>query len=345
MFKNLIVIIILSIGFNSSAQYKTWSLEASYGANNISDQSAVIRSNEYLSHFEGLVRHNFSPTFGVGAYLGYSSLNLSDFNSNPIDVDFFRGNISAIIDVFDIVDMRNDTFTILAHSGPGVSYIDNGLDDQYMFNLSSGITGLFKLSNNVALKIDYTLTAQFDQNKTLDGVFTTRNTQSNSFVNNLSVGVAFYLNNKAEDEVHADWYVPEKSADTVYVKTETVIKERVLVAPTEVVSEKDTYIINENVFFDHDSDVINESGLNALAKAIEIVNDDNEILLIGYASATESSDEYNLELSKRRAENVKRKLVLGGANPDRIKIEFRGKDYSKTEEVHDLARTVKIIVK
>ena len=189
------------------------------------------------------------------------------------------------------------------------------------------------------------MTAQFDQNRTLDGYFATRNTQSNSFVNNLSVGLAFYLNNKDEDEVHADWYVPERLVDTVYVKTQTIIREKTRVLPAPVVNKGCDCILNENIFFEHDSDVINSTGLNALAKTIEYINEGSEVTLIGYASATSSSDEYNLELSKRRVNSVKEKLVSAGANANKIKTEFKGKDFSKNEDVHDLARTVKIIVR
>jgi outer membrane protein OmpA-like peptidoglycan-associated protein len=343
IFKLLTVTLVLLIGFSSNAQYKRWSLEASFGANNVSDQSATIRDNEYLSHYEGAVRYNFSPTFGLGGYVGYSDLNLRNFEGNALDSQFGRFNISAVVDVFDIVDMRNDTFTLLAHSGPGVSYLNNRLDDQYTFNISNGITGLFKLSNKLALKVDYTMTAQFDQANTLDGFFRTRNTQTNSFVNNLSVGLAFYLNNDDEDEEHADWYVRERLVDTVYIKQ--FVKERTIVTTPVVTKQECDCILNENVFFEHDSDVINKTGLNALAKTIDYVNSGSEIIIVGYASNTKSSSEYNMDLSKRRANNVKRKLVEAGANPNKIKVTFKGKDFNKEESVHDLARTVKIIVR
>jgi hypothetical protein len=37
--------------------------------------------------------------------------------------------------------------------------------------------------------------------------------------------------------------------------------------------------------------------------------------------------------------------VEAGANPNNIKVTFKGKDFNKEESVHDLARTVKIIVR
>lgn len=343
MIKSLIVVLMLSIGFSSSAQYKRWSLEASYGANNVSDQSATIRGNEYLAHYEGVARYNFSPTFGLGGYFGYSDLNLSNFEGSPLDMDFFRANLSAVVDVFDIVDMRNDTFTLLAHSGPGLSYLDNGMDDQYTFNISSGITGLFKVSNNLAIKVDYTMTAQFDQSNTLDGFFRTRNTQSNSFVNNLSVGLAFYLNNDDEDEVHADWYTPERLVDTIYIKE--VIRENTKIVNVPFRDNGCNCIYSENVFFEHDSDVIDKTGLNALAKTIQYINNGSEVTLIGYASDTKSSAKYNLELSRKRVVSVKEKLVSAGVSSSKISIRYEGKDYAKSEEVHDLARTVRIVIR
>ncbi len=79
------------------------------------------------------------------------------------------------------------------------------------------------------------------------------------------------------------------------------------------------------VYFAHDMDNIQADFDAYLKQMVKVVNShtDLRIKIIGHTDSN-GSDAYNVDLSKRRAHNVKRVLVGYGMPEDRVVIEFRG---------------------
>ena len=91
------------------------------------------------------------------------------------------------------------------------------------------------------------------------------------------------------------------------------------------------------VYFDHDKDVLKPEFEVYLTKMADIVNShsDLRIKIIGNTDSN-GSDEYNVELSERRAEQVQGFLEKVGVPADKIVIEYRGeKDPVKSNETPD----------
>ena len=84
--------------------------------------------------------------------------------------------------------------------------------------------------------------------------------------------------------------------------------------------------IQEIVYFDFDKKVVREDSLQTLDKVAELMkaNPDTALVLAGHTD-NYGSDEYNVGLSKARAETVKAELVARGVPADMIKTEWFGK--------------------
>lgn len=79
------------------------------------------------------------------------------------------------------------------------------------------------------------------------------------------------------------------------------------------------------VYFDHDKDELKPEYYSYLKDMVRIVQShtDLRIKIIGHTDSN-GTDEYNINLSERRADNVKAFLVSLGIKPDKVVIEFRG---------------------
>ena len=84
-------------------------------------------------------------------------------------------------------------------------------------------------------------------------------------------------------------------------------------------------IVKNDVSFDVDKDDVQYTFRPSLYRVGNVVKryDQTVIHVIGYTDSTGAAD-YNEDLSYRRAENVKRELVLAGVPESRIRIEGRG---------------------
>lgn len=79
------------------------------------------------------------------------------------------------------------------------------------------------------------------------------------------------------------------------------------------------------VYFDHDKDDLKvhyESYLNHMARIVNS-HSDLRIKIIGHTDSN-GSDSYNVGLSERRAEHVKKFLINAGVPSDKVVIEYRG---------------------
>ncbi len=79
------------------------------------------------------------------------------------------------------------------------------------------------------------------------------------------------------------------------------------------------------VYFDHDKDVLKVEYESYLKRMVDIVlsHTDLRIKIIGHTDSN-GTDEYNVDLSQRRAERIKKFLTDQGLPSDRVVIEYRG---------------------
>jgi outer membrane protein OmpA-like peptidoglycan-associated protein len=97
--------------------------------------------------------------------------------------------------------------------------------------------------------------------------------------------------------------------------------------PKEIIAETKKEIVIKNILFDFDYSSINSEFYPNLGTLLNYLknNPDAKIELVGYADSR-GTDEYNMELSLRRASAVNDYLVKGGANPANIKISNYGEN-------------------
>ena len=79
------------------------------------------------------------------------------------------------------------------------------------------------------------------------------------------------------------------------------------------------------IYFDHDKDSLKPEFIPYLINMCRIVNmhTDLRIKIIGHTDSN-GTDEYNVDLSARRAEVIKQFIISQGIKADKVVIEFRG---------------------
>lgn len=79
------------------------------------------------------------------------------------------------------------------------------------------------------------------------------------------------------------------------------------------------------LYFEHDKDFISDLNEDYIKEMVGVVlsHSDLRIRIIGHTDSN-GSNSYNIDLSERRANNVKRLLIKYGLPEDRIEIEYRG---------------------
>ena len=352
------LLLFMLVSLTASAQYDRWAVGADFGVHAVGDQSALV--TDAFNHYGLTARYSINPTVSVGLSGGFDNLTLEDLSGDVTETNYARINAEAFIDIFDILDLQNNTVTLLGHGGPGYSFIRNSgrftpsimpLDPEKfsgykddVFNITGGLTALVKINSSLAASLGYRTTANITQDRTLDGYMPIANADINSTVTNFTVGLTFYFGKKNSKYEHADWYVaPDPVYSNTYITTNNITREYV----RNISESKCDCDAIEFVFFDHDKHKIKEEGLNAITKAYTYLDIDKnaQLYIRSFASATSSSDAYNKELASKRGNVVYEKLESMGADMNRVSVFTIGKDFSWADEsIHDVARRVELVI-
>ena len=116
----------------------------------------------------------------------------------------------------------------------------------------------------------------------------------------------------------------------------------------EIMDKQMKNFIFEPVNFDHDSSIVKTEFHPYLKELADIVmsHSDLRIKIIGHTDAV-GTNEYNIGLSKRRAESIKTFLIKQGLKGDRIEIEYKGETQpigtNNTDEGKQQNRRVDVI--
>ena len=343
-----VFVVFLSLTTFAQKEYRQWAIGAEFGAHSVSDESAI--STDPYNHFGLDVRYNVNEIVGVGLDFGKDNLALESVTGEMSNMNFTRLHAKATISVFELLRLPHRNFNMLFSGGPGVSRMgDENVDyTQNMFSVSGGVTAMARLNDLFAAKLSYTSTAQIAQDRTLDNIYDLTTSGISSVVDNVSAGIVFHPRSKKnKGKVHADWYspapvVPVVNNITQVTEVREITKEVAVPVPADCKCK-----IREFVFFDHDKHFVKEEALNAITKVYTYLaeNEDAVVKIYGFASPTQSSAEYNRELSAKRGDEIARRLEKMGISPKRIEIYPEGKDYDLNEEyIHDIARRVEMIV-
>ncbi|MGY0613497.1 OmpA family protein [Vibrio sp. FJH11] len=147
----------------------------------------------------------------------------------------------------------------------------------------------------------------------------------------LSFVVAACASDRGDEYEYIDTPIAEQSADHLDDDSDGVINERDLCPGTPEGSEIDndgcgsyentSEKMQLRVLFANDSDVINPVFQKQILDLSKFLKEypETSIEIQGYASRTGTS-EHNLDLSKRRAENVRNELLRNGISPSRVTI-------------------------
>lgn len=93
-------------------------------------------------------------------------------------------------------------------------------------------------------------------------------------------------------------------------------------------TERGTLVTFGDLLFDHDRAELKPAGMRDVQKLADFLNEnpDRKLVVEGYTDST-GADAYNLQLSERRAEAVRRALTRAGVDAQRIHTVGYGRDY------------------
>jgi len=143
----------------------------------------------------------------------------------------------------------------------------------------------------------------------------------------------FARRQRAEDTLYALVSLEQHDVDTVAILVDVVETKKVesgkVVADAEAIGrdiEDQGRVVLEGLYFDHDRDTLTAESQPALAEIVEFLEGvpDEAFYIVGHTDNV-GTFAYNLDLSRRRAESVRRSLVDEyGIAPERLQAHGSG---------------------
>jgi OOP family OmpA-OmpF porin len=325
-------------------------------------------SNPDLNHYDFNIRKMFNTKFGIRLGFVYDNFK-AETKSPPFNNNMYRASLEGVMNLHRIMKWEEftDTFGLQFHFGPGFSFLHAPNTKTFsnydnIFSIVGGTTLLIKVSDRLALNADYTLVSNLTHHVTLDGQTKLDPSLSRTgTVYNTSLGLTLYLGKKKK---HADWYWEKNTTKKEYNNLLARIEdlENKIADKGDLTEEVKNYINNNygdlqntvnnlnnnftnvqmknmingqyvNVFFDFDETRITPGSISAINFLIKYLNANPQanVDVIGYADELGDFN-YNINLSKRRAERVMEMIVRSGIDAKRLKLVVKGEDNSVPKE-------------
>lgn len=224
---------IVTLGY-AQKDFNRWSIETNAGFNKAMSPltPGYLTPTLNIGHLDFGVRYMFNEKFGIKGDGGFGSFSEAEGESPVFKTNYQRVDLQMIFNFGRI--MKFESFSrkigLLGHLGGGggrMSFDQTILNTQpdYHYNIISGLTGQFKLSQRVALTGDISMIVNGRQTYTFDGNEYNAELQpttigSNPYVHATgtwwtgTLGLNIYL---GKQEEHADWYI---AADKYATKVE-----------------------------------------------------------------------------------------------------------------------------
>jgi OOP family OmpA-OmpF porin len=306
-----------------------------------------------FNHVDFNVRKMFNTKFGLRwdfAYDNFSSENGSPYFSNNL----YRTSIQGVLNIHRAFNWEEftDTFGLQFHFGPGLSFLegpDTTTFDAYdnIFSVLGGATVLIKASDKFAFNLDFTMISNLTHHIALDGQSKLDPSFSRTgSIYTSSIGLTYYLGKK---DKHADWYsenekdrTDELLARIEEIETLMIDADRdgvpdyldteylTISGDTNYSNEEMRSMINSqyvNVFFVFNETSITKGSVSAINFLVKYLNanPNSKAEVIGYADEF-GNLEYNMILSRKRAERVIEIIVSSGIDANRLKLVLKRED-------------------
>lgn len=304
------------------------------------------------------VGRQFSPVFGLR--LGASGWQARNWQTHPVAEykwNYVQANLDATVSLTNLIwgwnrdrkwnvyglagvglniAFKNDDANCLAamNESAGIPALQNGgfeklWDGTKLFpagRIGAGIE--YALSERVALGLEYNANVLPDKWNSKKG-----KSDNMDWQQNLLVGVKIALG-KTRKHIKIEEPLPVVEPEPVVEQPKPVVEPKPVVKPepkpepvveTKAVVEQKPELKEVKVYFRFSSSRIlpsEESKIDEIAEYMK-ANTDKKLTVTGYASRT-GKWQYNLKLSRWRANAVKKALVARGVDASRIKTEGKG---------------------
>ncbi|TFV96214.1 polymerase [Algoriphagus kandeliae] len=227
--KKLLLTAFLALGITqiiyAQKDFNRWSIEIDAGFNKPMSPltPGYLSPTLNIGHINLGTRYMFNEYFGVKGDLGFGNFREVRGISPEFSTDYFRMNIQGVANFGRMLNFESfaPKLGFLGHLGAGFGLMsfDEGAipltsEKDVHYNIISGFTGQYRLSNKIALIGDISMIFNGRQTYTFDGRLYNApepitQPNSNPFVHapgtwwTGTLGINFYLGSKEE---HADWY-------------------------------------------------------------------------------------------------------------------------------------------
>ena len=209
--------------------FNTWSIEVNAGMNNAitpfgdgysaSNESKLFGSPS-INHFDLGVRYMVTSKFGLKLDIASDKVtNASGSSSLPFETHQYRLGLQGVINAGRLMGFDEFTKTIglLIHAGIQASTLTpkTGVNkdlSEKNGGIMFGITPQVKLTNSLALTLDFTVLSNARQHYAWDGSTSAQSNNLNGQMYNTSVGLTYFFGKK---ETHVDWITPVNSDEKV----------------------------------------------------------------------------------------------------------------------------------
>ena len=214
--------------------FNRWSIETNFGFNKPMGPltPGYLSPTLNVGHLDVGLRYMFNEKFGIKGDAGFGSFSEANGVSPVFTTNYIRVNAQGVLNLGRVLNFESFSrrLGLLGHMGAGfgrMSFEETILNTQpdFHYNIITGATAQFKISERVALTSDLSVIINGRQTYTFDGnqynaPFQPSDPTQNPFVHATgtwwtgTIGLNFYL---GKQEQHADWYI---AADKYATKDE-----------------------------------------------------------------------------------------------------------------------------
>ncbi|MGL5919037.1 MAG: OmpA family protein [Bacteroidales bacterium] len=248
------------------------------------------------------------------------SWKLNTFNNGTKDpLNYFNIHAGIMPDLMSVFGTYRESriYQLMPYVGGGIARAEGGAKS---FTTNFGLINSFKVSRSVSLNLEFGIATVYDN-------FNRKG--KNDAIFNAEIGATYYFRKRGftkydsqvvarakslNDDVNtlrSEVERKQEEIDRLSKELETRPKEEVI---REVVKEvvKETQVSSFSaVLFNINSSVVGSEQMLNIANAAEIIkkNPEGKFTITGYSDKSTGTLEYNMKLSKKRAESVAKVLV------------------------------------